>query len=94
MYLLGVLIRSLDCPHTLQLARVITLVLILRNSIENRSVTGVFRPKFSLFCKGQSFQIVLLNVGSLQNIILKMKARGFHCAFHSTKCKNVDIYGW
>ena len=37
MYLLWILIGSLPCLHQLWLARVITLVLVLRHSIENRS---------------------------------------------------------
>ena len=37
MYLLRVLIGSLDCLRLLWLARLITLVLVLRHSIENRS---------------------------------------------------------
>ena len=38
MYLLRILIGSLCCLHLLQLVRVITLVLVLRHSIGNRSV--------------------------------------------------------
>ena len=37
IYLLRILIRSLCCLHLLRLARVITLVLVLRHSIGNRS---------------------------------------------------------
>ena len=38
MYLLRILIGSLCCLHLLRLARVITLVLVVRHSIGNRSI--------------------------------------------------------
>ena len=38
MYLFRILIGSLCCLHLLRLARVITLVLVLRHSIRNRSI--------------------------------------------------------
>ena len=42
MYLLRVLIGSLDCLGLLWLARVSTLVLVLRHSVENLSIRAVF----------------------------------------------------
>ena len=42
MYFLRILIGSLCCLHLLRLAGVITLVLVLRHSIGNRSIKDIF----------------------------------------------------
>ena len=47
MYLLRILIGSLCCLHLLRLARVITLVLVLRHSTGNRSVLLLFKCMIS-----------------------------------------------
>ena len=78
MYLLRLLIGSLCCLHLLRLARVITLVLVLRHSIGNRSILRLiclnskWRPirVKGAYCSSRrrflSFQIVVSVVFSLK----------------------------